>query len=425
MKSIRNTARKVSFAARFFSFFRSNKWRLLFVSVPLLTLPFPAQRWIFANLGTPVRYVTSSYDAFGLMIKANNGNILNFYREGTTHAGDRGVMMLKVSTDNGTAWTYFSGKNYCQQGDHTGCLFSDSTYDSRNGAGGITPAGTIVLFWNTFTSQVGYYSRSTDNGASWSVPARVRSTNPSNTYSVSYGPLVVVPKGRAKGSCSGGCIAGVFYASNNGHACLVFSYDDGVTWTDAKDIKYSNGMRIPTYEAALLWAGGDQLIGFDRPGSNVPYLFLYSSNLGDSWTINPSNIAATPLVAGETLRINGQSMVSPWLIQPGLPDGSVTLLISERQMVTGGSSPVHGYLRAVTFKPQDAIRNAGNNPVVFGTAQMIFAQGSANSGVDFGYPSAVRASGTTWLIEFYAQPSLSGVPNLYTMTAQYKTLPAD
>jgi hypothetical protein len=36
-------------------------------------------------------------------------------------------------------------------------------------------------------------------------------------------------------------------------------------------------------------------------------------------------------------------------------------------LVTGESSPVHGYLRAITFKPQDGIRNAGSNPVVFGS----------------------------------------------------------
>jgi len=107
MHNLGNTARNFSVAARFFSFFGSNKWWLLLVPVPLLTVPLRAQRWIFANLGTPVRYVTSYYDAFGLMIRVNNGNILNFYREGTTHASDRGVMMLRVTSDNGSTLELF------------------------------------------------------------------------------------------------------------------------------------------------------------------------------------------------------------------------------------------------------------------------------------------------------------------------------
>jgi hypothetical protein len=405
-------------------------YQSIFFSVLFLTVPLLPQQWTFIT-GTPVVYSTPYYNAFGLMVKANNGNILNFYREGREHAGDRGVMMLRTSNDSGRTWSYFSGINYCQASDRAGCLFSDPTYDSRNGAGGITSTGTIILFWEKYQSTGAgspakwvYYCRSTDNGLTWSTPAELTSTNPvvrrggtgnpQSMFDGTYGQLLVVPsRGGAKASCSTGCVA-VSVQDNSGYQWLVFSYDDGVTWTDAKKIGNATWPKLRTDEVALLWIGGSQIIGFVRGEATFKgtlLFFLYSPDMGTTWpTIGNTNFPTTP--AGGT--IIAIDYVSPWLINPNLPDGSVTLIFPERQIVNGVGA--FGYLRAITFRPQDAI----NNPMGFGPTQTIYTEPKTNSWVDFGYPSMVQISARNLLIEFYAPALTLGPKNLFTMTAQYE-----
>src|SRR2546421_2914363 len=147
--------------------------------------------WVW-NLspGSPVVYSDGTrYDAFNVAVRLSNGNILTFYRNGTTHASDRGVIVLRTSTDGGSTWSLFSGTNFCS-GDVAGCLFADTSanqFDSRNAAGGISVDGsTIVLIWQQYNQTAGtvagvpaggsagvFFSRSTDNGVSWSTPAAI------------------------------------------------------------------------------------------------------------------------------------------------------------------------------------------------------------------------------------------------------------
>src|SRR5437667_245752 len=71
-------------------------------------------------------------------------------------------------------------------------LFEDPILDDRNVAGGILPSGTMVVFWNTYDffkqrSVALFYSRSLDNGDTWTQPTQILGRNNS------YGQIVVLP----------------------------------------------------------------------------------------------------------------------------------------------------------------------------------------------------------------------------------------
>jgi len=365
------------------------------------------------------------------MMNTANGTILNFYRRGSTHAGDRGVIMLRTSTDSGATWNLFNGTNYCSGSDPAGCIFADAStnqFDSRNTSGGISYDGsTLIVFWMQYNQTGGtvggvlagnsagaFYSRSTDNGVSWSAPAAL-----AGEY-WTYGQLVVVPSGSpgVTGSCATGCVAVTINGGlvpDSARQFLIFSYDNGSTW-DTANQKTITG--IGTQEIAILRTTGNQLIAFDRPTSaNSPLVFLYSNDMGSTWTATTTNIALEATPQGWTVAANGQSQVSPWLTNCSLSDGSVTLFFAERDNWNDPSTQhVYNYLRAITFRPQGAIAS----PKGFATPQDLYAQLPPITGfVNFGYPTVVKTPGNTLLIEFNQQVSASNVNlvNLYTMTA--------
>jgi len=205
---------------------------------------------------------------------------------------------------------------------------------------------------------------------------------------------------------------------------LIFSYDNGVRWDTAHPKVITGTM---TQELGIAWAGNNQIIAFDRPSTNRNLILLHSNDMGSTWTSTTTNIAAKPTPQGWSVAANGQALVSPWLTKPSpdLGDGSITLFYAERDNWNDPSvQHVYNYLRAITFRPQDAIAN----PTSFGVPQDIYAQTPPVTGfVNFGYPTVVQISGNTLLVEFYRQMDTSHVNlvNLYTMTVQYQTSQAD
>jgi hypothetical protein len=396
----------------------------------LLAAALPARaQWSFTQTSPPERqYSSIHYDAFPAMVRAPNGNILNFYRDGTSHANDRGVQMLQISTNDGSTWSPFSGANYCLGTDPSGCLFGDTSangFDSRNGAIGVTSAGTILAFWQTYnytngpvggvpahTSAQAYFSRSTDSGNTWSPPRALTG------YVATYGQLVVVPSGSPGviGPCRIGCVASILVTDPVGaFVSLVFSYDDGHTWTDPKPI--SNAISGRTNEVALVWAGGMQLAGVMRSsvaGTTQPFWELQSSDMGSTWTHVTSNIPLMGFPQGSTPVLN--TLVSPVAYNPGLPDGSVSLVYAERLTYTQRSVTHNmGWIESITFRPSVVI---GSPSTFAGPVQVLATVRSVDSLVGMGYPAIAGTSvDKKVLLEFYQEPTFGANPNLYTMTA--------
>jgi hypothetical protein len=403
-------------------------------------VPLHAQKWTLSHISSATQLVDNGtvYDAFPTMMKASNGTILNFYRKGTTHATDRGVIMLKTSTDNGVTWNLFAGTNYCSGGDPAGCLFADTSvnqFDSRNGSGGLSYDGsTAIFFWQQYNQTGGtvagvpssasagaFYSRSTDNGATWSSPTALTG------YFWTYGQLVVIPNGGGangpaggSGNCSAGCVAvslGNNQTVSGGHQRLVFSYNNGSTWDTTHDEAITGSV---TDEHAFLWTGGNQIISFDRNNANLNPVFLYTNDLGATWTATTTNITFVPTPPGWSVDLNGQIIVSPWLFDSKLSDGSVTLFFAERDNWDDPTPQhVYNYERALTFLPSDAVAS----PTGFLVPQTLYAQPRVTTFPNAGYPTVVEIATdpVKLLVEWYQQVSIGSTTpvNLYTLTGTF------
>src|ERR1700694_2167636 len=123
--------------------------------------PLMSQQWTLGNLSTPLRITDAdarSYDAFPAMMKAANGKVFNFFRKATSHAADRGVIMLRTSVDGGVTWLLHDNgsggvdiSHRCLAGDPRVCIFADAALDTRNNFGGVSYDGsTLIIGWNIY-----------------------------------------------------------------------------------------------------------------------------------------------------------------------------------------------------------------------------------------------------------------------------------
>src|ERR1035438_5080849 len=131
-----------------------------------------------------VELVTNeNYDLGAVLLNLPNGNILNLYGAGTT-GSMWGVVAMQQSSDGGNTWTPYAGavqgtttNPYNVQGIfYSGLTGAGTGLESWNTTGLVTPAGSVIIFWQTDTGSnpynfLGYYSRSTDNGVTWSAAA--------------------------------------------------------------------------------------------------------------------------------------------------------------------------------------------------------------------------------------------------------------
>ncbi len=318
-----------------------------------------------AAASEPVATLASgSHDAFGVVVNTR-GRLLAIYRRGQTHAQDPGSIVQAESTDGGGTWTL------------PRVLFSDPLVDQRNVAGGLLPSGTIVIFWNRYDLAPRYYSagvmfaRSTDGGVTWSLAEPLSGTT-------AYGPIVDTPAGPAM-------------VIVDGATQLAFSHDDGRTWSDRRPIG-----DLPTNETAIIWSGGNELLGFTRNLQQQPMLMHRSLDLGHTWRTVAADIALTPMPG----TLVNWLLVSPWLFRPDPASSQVTLLFGERQTV----QPLHNYgvLRIVTFDPHAVAKS-------FAALDRLF-QGDY---IDFGYPSATQLPSGRYVVQFHSELYPAGPANLF------------
>ena len=272
------------------------------------------------------------------------------------------------------------------------------TLEAFNSTAMLTLSGAVVLFWQTDTGVSGsfnflaYSSRSTDNGATWSAAAQM----PAGYGIPTNGNCVVIPGGGVCPAYPNGILFVPIINSALNSTVLMQSTDDGVTWTVGPTI----GNLGPIEECSVAWAGGNTLIGFCRNSSGTvagttPMKFLYSTNMGVSWTITNSNIDLTQTTPPGSSGLFLYTIISPFIINSSPASKQMTLLFTERSSWNGISPSGYGRIRAISFDPLVAIAN----PTSFPIGQLIDSS-TAFSIVDIGYPSAANISGSNYLLQW-------------------------
>lgn len=214
---------------------------------------------------------TTTYDAFGLVLKTGTNTFMYFARMGTTHMFDKGKI-VKITYDAVShTWGDFSD------------VYEDPTYDSRNVGGGIIGNHIFIFFGrNDYTlgevwKDIGYVKSTDLTGTSWG-PYTPIDVSPLEAYSP-YGNMVNVD--------------GVYYqpfygwyphpieASTTFCLKLFKSIDNGASWTVGPTI-YS-GSEIYS-ETACGYIGNNKLIAIVRNQTTYFLRQFTSSDGGDTWT---------------------------------------------------------------------------------------------------------------------------------------------
>jgi len=337
-----------------------------------------------------------------------------------------------------------------------GCFHNDPTYADQQAGGGIAPDGTMILWSWAYTADNNFpgdhegcwWSRSTDNGVTWSVPQFYSGLHTQTAYLVAPQSLLVVPAGSpgVTGPCASGCVAqilGVDSATED----LLFSYDDGQTWPDEKVMfpqTITNGLGYIT-ENEIIWVGGNTLLGFARSslfassnGGPQRLIFISSTDMGTTWNGALTNFPIENCPSGTTafMDVYPQPILLRAPVQPNL----MTLFYGERASCLGIPSTVNYYLRSLTFNPYAMLSDPtgypttparvtdgiGPNGVVVDPVQGIYvpqylyAMPFLGTTGNWGYMWAVPLTSTTLLIAFEQTTGNNNADQIYTMTATYQ-----
>lgn len=259
--------------------------------------------------------------------------------------------------------------NDCHIGDPSNCFWHDYNRYTELEGGGVTTNGSIVV--NSTDFDMGYGGnygmmtfRSTDNGDTWSL------TNQSGI--IGYGPanLISIPAGSVgvTGSCASGCqIQRVWVYQQSSSNALIFSYDDGQTWSAPSLIPAFNGS-VPgeADESVLAWPGAMQLISFTRSvragstnlGWPAPILVNTTPDLGATWTFNPSNLTTGPCSVTPSLSWS-DDFTHPSIVTNPLNSAQSTVIWGERLSCTGQTPGIRW--TTFTFNTLDAYTNKGTD----------------------------------------------------------------
>lgn len=225
-----------------------------------------------------------AYNAFGFAVQTRNDIIVYFYRQGTSHANDKGIIVMRQYTISSGNWGPISN------------VFSDNDYDCRNVGGGII-GNNVFLFFNRWNYTAGKFL---DDGYIKSVDLSCTSwSNYKPFYSgwgSPYGHLV------RKGMTSTWYMP--FYSRNgtNNELRLLRSTDEGTTWGFGATV-YSGPARY--CEPSVEWCGSNRMILLSRNDAGGPLHQFISTDGGDTW-----------VDVGDT-NLGGSRVNIPWIINYG------------------------------------------------------------------------------------------------------------
>lgn len=206
---------------------------------------------------------SGTYDAFGLGIKTGDDTIIYFFRQGVTHASDKGKIVKQAYTVSTDSW-----------GERTD-VYEDPLYDSRNVSGGLI-GSRIYLFFGLLNQATGIgvsrgYIKSSDlTGESWSGYTAV-------DYSSSgvYGALTPTDDPDT--------FLQPMYAKY-----MLKTTDGGNTWNSGTPV-YSGAEQWT--ECCICYIGDGKLIALCRDDEGGFVGQAVSSDNGDTWSeIQPTSL---------------------------------------------------------------------------------------------------------------------------------------
>ncbi|MHB8510982.1 MAG: sialidase family protein [Actinomycetota bacterium] len=323
--------------------------------------------------GRPTFNVTSSFDGLGILAVNRQGVLYAIQRRGASSIDPSGHVEL----------FQFQGA----QGGWASRTIYTSQWDNRNIAGGITPKGTIIVFFGRYDANTGRwvdlgFIRSTDDGQTFG-PYTTLPIDGGDAWFSPYGPLLVFPSGR---------LMQLFYGNNGYEYRLraLFSDDDGLTWQHESVIDRQSYER-PTEATGFIIPGtrdsNSKIVVVSRtePGPNPRArggLCEYvSSNGGTTWKrLGFLNVGTSP------------SDISPWLAQ--LQNNRVALVWADRASMT----------IQVSISDQSAIAAnelAWRQPYTLYTSRL--ANQRPRQAANFGYPSVahIGTSDTDAVVVFF------------------------
>jgi hypothetical protein len=272
------------------------------------------------------------YDAFPGLVKWG-GNFVVVYRKGMRHAGVKGTIVKKVSSDGGMTWSAES------------TVYSDAVYDVRDPQIIKRSNGDLLVIFikqdpgpPIATLHDGeFVMKSTDGGETWGTPVQVDSAF--TGFSASSGPIVELGNGDLLISLFGKNVGDAFWS-----ASVVKSTDGGATWgseviigngvTDLRDYQEPNLLKLqngnilcmirtqggvfyqststdsgatwPSVTSAFTASGAPRMAQFTsgrivifyrrQTGANQQIVAKHSSDNGTTWSTNELAVGPDPFV---------------------------------------------------------------------------------------------------------------------------------
>lgn len=291
--------------------------------------------------------VTTTFDAFGLLLQTLSNKIMYIYRTASGHASDDGKIVVRSSTDGGKTFGALS------------IILQESGFDLRNVGGGVTPSGRIVIGYTRLQSGLTlnmYYIYSDDDGLTWSTPALLSPLT--HTVFSTYGNMINIADGK---------LALPWYGVTGGltNTYLKFSTDNGATW--GGDILVGTGNPNGFNEATYAYLDGGVILCVARTFSTNTLNQFISTDNGATWT----NQGSIPYVnAGN---------VSPWL--------NVYIESNGEKYVTLSFAARTGPKELVCISASKSSVIAGTSGWLAETKSVIFTGAPTT---DFGYPSLIN-----------------------------------
>lgn len=226
---------------------------------------------------------TSTYDAFGVLIKTGADTVLYYYRQGSSHFGGDGVLRRIAYTISTGTWGSPS------------TVYTPAEFGVSGVAGGIIN-GNIMLFF-VLTDDEGDMQSigsilSTD-GLTGSTFAARETFDAGDVRYEAYGHLV---------HCEGQVYIQPWFSHNGSgtyKANIRRTTDNGATWTT---INIQTSSTPKPAEVEVVYVGSNRLIAIGRNNSNGYLIQSTSSDNGLNWTAfqttnmgNPSGIANATL----------------------------------------------------------------------------------------------------------------------------------
>lgn len=303
-------------------------------------------------------------------------------REGNIHTydGSSPVYMVQYLTTDG--WHHWTKDT----------IHFESLYDVRNYGGGVTPNGTIMIFFARYKgpSNGGFisnrYLRSTDGGVTWTESSDLAMASVTHEFSP-YGPMQVAENGDLVQSFYGDIGTG---GSAVPKVYTLRSTDDGVTWGSAVTIKQGlAGESLLYNETSIVHLANGNWMAAIRKETTLNKLCIIYNSDDDALTWDSIGVLAW-----------GNSDfpgVSPLLIRK---NDSVAYAVG---VWRASANALH--IQEVKFGTHTALTPPRIGPQLNNVGAF---------GIDCGYPTPLIPPGSTneddWLLSIYdSSPRVNGV----------------